>query len=151
MEATATTPESPKRSTRIRAQIPLRLVSLDPSYQFSEPCHTLVVNPQGCGVRVSRPMEPGQVVQIEDLPTGHNAAATVANCVALGTGSKFWLVGLALHQPGNVWGIRPAPPDWDAQPKAMAAAVSAATPASKSSEWPYTQFSRRGEFHPGRR
>src|SRR5581483_6746108 len=150
MDATKASSGPPRRSTRIRAQIPIRLTSLDPAVQFSEPCHTLIVNTQGCGVRVTRPFEPGMLVELGDLPTG-KATATVANCVPLGTGAKFWLVGLALHEPGNVWGIRPAPADWGTEPLAMAAAASASKSASKSGEWPYTEFSPRGEFHPGRK
>jgi hypothetical protein len=153
MDASKTASGPPRRSTRIRAQIPIRLTSLDPAIEFSEPCHTLIVNTQGCGVRVTRPFEPGLTVELSDLPVG-KITATVANCVPLGTGAKYWLVGLALHETGNVWGIRPAPADWESEPIAMAAAAGASTVSttqSKSSEWPYTQFSPRGEFHPGRR
>ena len=151
MEGKPTSPEAARRSTRIRAQIPFRLTSMDPTVRFSEPCHTLIVNTQGCGVRLTRPLEPGLEVQIDDLPTGQLAAATVANCVPLGTGGKYWLVGLALHEAGNIWGIRPAPADWEAEQKARAAVAAASASSAKSNEWPYTQFSSRGEFHPGRR
>jgi hypothetical protein len=27
-------------------------------------------------------------------------------------GGKFWLLGLALDEPGNVWGIATPPEDW---------------------------------------
>jgi hypothetical protein len=153
MEAPKTSPEAARRSTRIRAQIPVRLTSLDPAIPFSEPCHTLIVNTQGCGVRVTRPFEAGTPVELGDLPTGKVVIATVANCVPLGTGATFWLVGLALQEQGNIWGIRPAPADWGTEPLAMAAAASASTTAAqnKGGEWPYTQFSPRGEFHPGRK
>jgi hypothetical protein len=152
MEESKTSAEASRRSTRIRAQIPVRLTSLDPSIQFSEACHTLIVNTQGCGVRLTRPFEPGTVVELGDLPTG-KATATVANCVPLGTGAEYWLVGLALHEQGNIWGIRPAPADWGTEPAAMVAAAGASNSGSKSKsgEWPYTQFSPRGEFHPGRK
>jgi hypothetical protein len=147
MDPTANSPESQRRSTRIRAQIPLRVTSLDPAIEFTEQCHTLVVNPQGCGVRLSRPLEPGVLVRLGELPTGQAATARVANCVPLGDEGKYWLVGLRLDQPANIWGIAPAPADWGSEPKAMAAV---AMPAKKG-EWPYSQFSRKGEFHPGRR
>ena len=153
MDASTTSSGPARRSTRIRAQIPIRFTSLDPAVQFSETCHTLIVNTQGCGVRVTRPFEPGLTVELSDLPAG-KVAATVANCVPLGTGAKYWLVGLVLHEPGNVWGIRPAPSDWELEPIARAAAAGAGAKGSsqnKPGEWPYTQFSQRGEFHPGRR
>jgi hypothetical protein len=47
MDAAAKTTDAGRRSTRIRAQLPLRVTSLDPALQFSEHCHTLVVNVQG--------------------------------------------------------------------------------------------------------
>lgn len=150
MEANAKSSETGRRSTRIRAQIPFRLTSLDPAIQFSEPCHTLVVNAQGCGVRLARPMEPGVPVRLDELPGDRQVTAQIANCIPLGTDAKFWLVGLALDQPGNIWSIHPAPADWGSEAQAAVATAAAAIPA-KENEWPYTQFSNKGEFHPGRK
>jgi hypothetical protein len=155
MEPSATSSEASRRSTRIRAQIPLRITSADPAVNFSEQCYTLVVNTQGCGVRLGRAAEVGLPVEIETI-TGHKFPARVANCVSLGSDGKYWLVGFALDEPGNVWGINPAPDDWG-QPKAMAVAASSVAASSgpanpsKKGEWPYAQFSQRGEFHPGRK
>ena len=152
MESKETSYEAARRGSRIRAQLPLRVTCLDPSSEFTERCQTLVVNPQGCGVRLSRPLQPGLQVDLDELPTGQTVGALVVNCVPLGTGGKFWLVGLALEQSGNVWGIHPAPADWDVEPIAIAAAAATATAApAKKNEWPYSQFSSKGEFHPGRR
>ncbi|MBZ5600314.1 MAG: PilZ domain-containing protein [Acidobacteriia bacterium] len=150
MDPTEKSLEAQRRSTRIRAQIPLRVTSLDPAVEFTEHCHTLVVNTQGCGVRVSRPLEPGLPVRLDELPTGQTVTARVANCVPLGSEGKYWLVGLGLDQAGNIWGIAPAPADWGSESKAFAAAAAVSNPAKKS-EWPYSQFSRKGEFHPGRK
>lgn len=149
MESTANSPDA-RRSTRIRAQIPLRITSLDPALQLSESCHTLVVNTQGCGVRLSRALEPGVPVRLDKLPGGNSVTARVANCIPLGAENKYWLVGLALDQTGNVWCIQPAPADWCSGPKAVAAVAAAAIP-TKKNEWPYSHFSTRGEFHPGRK
>ena len=115
--------EAERRSTRIRAQIPFRLASLDPAIPFSEHCHTLVVNTEGCGVRLTRPLEPGLPVLLDELPGGTSAPARVASCVPLGTGGKYWLVGLALDEPGNIWCIQPAPADWGIESKPVLAAV----------------------------
>jgi hypothetical protein len=150
MQSTEKSHDAARLSTRIRAQIPLRISSLDPVTQLSESCYTLVVNTQGCGVRLRRPLEPGVQVLLDELPGGESVTARVANCVPLGAENKYWLVGLALDQPGNVWCIHPAPSDWGPEPKAAAAAASASAPAKKN-EWPYSQFSNRGEFHPGRK
>jgi hypothetical protein len=140
--------EAERRSTRIRAQIPFRLTSLDPATPFTEQCHTLVVNTEGCGVRLNRPLEPGLSVLLDELPGGTSASARVANCVPLGTGSKYWLVGIALEQPANIWCIQPAPANWGVEAKPIASAV---PPPKKENEWPYSVFSTKGEAHPGRK
>ena len=150
MESTANSHDHGRRSTRIRTQIPFRLTRLDTDVRTSERCYTLVVNPQGCGVRLSRPWEPGVPVEPDELPCGTSDTARVANCVPLGTEGKFWLVGIALDQPGNVWCIRPEPADWGSETK-VAAPVVVAAPTKKKNEWPYSQFSNKGEFHPGRK
>jgi hypothetical protein len=151
MDSTEKKIDSGRRSTRVRAQIPLRVTSLDPANPFSESAHTLVVNAQGCGIRLSRPLEPGLAVSLEELATRKSVTARVANCVALGAGGQWWLVGVALDEPGNVWGIHPAPPDWGSDAAVNTAAAAAANSPAKSDEWPYRQFSSRGEFHPGKR
>ena len=112
MDSTEEPINSGRRSTRIRAQIPLRVTAFDATAPFSESGHTLVINSQGCGVRLSRPLKPGAEVFLDELPTGKRVTARVANCVPLGAGSNYWLVGIALDQPGNIWGIHPAPEDW---------------------------------------
>ena len=152
MDSTEQPSAADRRSTRIRAQIPLRVTSLDPAVPFSESGHTLVLNTQGCGVRLSRALEPGMAISLDELPGRQSVPARVANCVPLGAGGKWWMVGIALDEPGNVWGIHPAPADWG--PDAAIAAAVTAAPAvtgAKSEEWPFRQFSSRGEFHPGKR
>jgi hypothetical protein len=49
---------------------------------------------------------------MEGLPGNGNVTAQVVNCISLGQYEKFWLIGLALDQPGNVWGITTPPDDW---------------------------------------
>ena len=150
MESTANSHDHGRRSTRIRTQIPFRLTRLDTDVRTSERCYTLVVNPQGCGVRLSQPLEPGVPVELDELPGGTSVTARVANCVPLGTEGKYWLVGIALDQPGNVWCIRPEPADWVREPDVAVPTVVVAAP-TKKNEWPYSQFSDKGEFHPGRK
>jgi hypothetical protein len=139
--------ESPRRPTRIRAQIPIRVRSLDLNPEFAEDCHTLVVNPQGCGVRLTRALEAGCRVVLEDLPGGNHAIASVANCVPLGSDGKYWLLGLALEEPRNIWCIHPAPEDWGEQSESTASVSSPA----RTDEWPYALFSANGEAHPSKR
>lgn len=157
MDSTEKPIDSGRRSTRIRLQIPIRVTSLDPATPFSESGHTLVVNTQGCGVRLSRALEPGMAISLDDLPGRQGVTARVANCVRLGTSGQWWMVGIALDEPGNVWGVHPTPADWDSEAAISAAAgadSSSSNPssnASKNGEWPFRQFSSRGEFHPGKR
>ena len=104
--------EALRKSTRVNAQIPVRVTSLSPFLQVSEECHTVAVNNHGCGVRVAREMELGLPVLLDELPTGQKATASVASCVPLGTDGKFWIVGLELDNTGNIWGLPSAPSDW---------------------------------------
>jgi hypothetical protein len=93
--------------TRIPCEIRLTLMTLDSAHPFYEPCLVVLVNPKGCGMKFSRPLEIGTRVRLEGLPTTRTATAQVVNCISLGEYEKFWLLGLALDEPGNVWGI-----DW---------------------------------------
>lgn len=103
-----------RQGTRVRAQIPLRVTSLDPGESFSEFCHTLLVNPRGCGVRSSRPLKPGSCVRIDDLPGGKTTTARVASILPPGKGSKYWTIGIGLNSPaGNWWCLSPTPRDWE--------------------------------------
>jgi hypothetical protein len=145
MGSGATTYEAMRRSTRLRAQVPVRIVSLNPEVSLSEHCETVVVNCEGCGVRLPQAVEVGLQVSIEELPGGLSVRARVTSCVALG---KDWLVGIELEQRGNVWSIQPAPADWTMGPPSTAAAVPAP---QKKGEWPYAIFSGKGEAHPGRK
>src|SRR5437667_11877069 len=103
-----------RRGTRVRAQIPVRVTSLDPASTFSESCHTLLVNPQGCGVRFARPLEPGLQVRMDDLPGGGSITARVASSLPPPEGSKYWLIGICLDRPGTLWFLGSNPPDWRA-------------------------------------
>jgi len=115
MELSTPMPELVQRrhGTRLRAQIPLRVTSLDPGTRFSERCHTMLVNPNGCGIRFPRSLKPGMRVKMEELPTGATVTATVASNVRICDQGKYWLVGLGLDSPRNLWCISPVPPDWD--------------------------------------
>lgn len=101
-----------RRGTRIPCEIQLTLTGCDPHHRFSELCLVVLVNPQGCGVRFGRPIEVGIAVELTGLPVEHRVSAHVVNCISLGQYEKFWLIGLALDEPGNVWGIEAPPEDW---------------------------------------
>jgi hypothetical protein len=143
--------ESPRRMTRVRVEVPLRLATLAPSPLFAEESHTLVVNPQGCGVKLSRALDPGTRVLLDGLPGGAQVTARVANCLPLGTDGRWYLLGLALDTAGNVWGIAKPPEDWTIPDVPVAEPAAPAEDPVKKKNWPYSLFSQRGEAHPGRR
>ena len=101
-----------RHGTRVKAQIPVRITSVDPEVSFGENCHTLLVNPHGCGVRLGHALKPGLRVRVEGLPGGGSAIAHVASNLPPAAGSKYWVVGIGLDAPGNLWFLAPAPTDW---------------------------------------
>ena len=98
--------------TRIPCNIRLTLTTLNSSRPFVEPCLVVLVNPQGCGVKFGRPLEIGIRVRLEGLPATRSVTAEIVNCICVGEYEKFWLLGLSLDEPGNVWGIEKPPEDW---------------------------------------
>lgn len=75
----------------------------------------MLVNPQGCAARVGRPLEIGTAVELVGLPGGAKVTARVVNCIKIGDYASFWwLLGLSLDKPGNVWGVKIPPEDWSA-------------------------------------
>jgi len=137
--------------TRVRVEIPVRVATLAPAPVFAEQSHTLVVNPQGCGVKLSRALDPGTRLLLDGLPGDVQVNARVANCLPLGTDGKFFLLGLALESSGNVWGIHNPPADWSAEDAEIAVPAAPAEDPVKKKNWPYSLFSEKGEAHPGRR
>jgi hypothetical protein len=104
--------KSLRRGTRIPCEIPITLTVLDPAQPFSGACLVILINPQGCAARFARPLEIGAEVRLEGLPAARNVTARVVNCISMGQYEKLWLLGLALDEPGNVWGIQSPPDDW---------------------------------------
>ena len=47
------TAKASRRSTRIRVEIPVSVISLDRTKPFGDRCMVLVVSAQGCGFRAS--------------------------------------------------------------------------------------------------
>ena len=101
--------------TRVPCEIPVVLTSLDPQHPFSRPCQVILANMGGCAVRSPQPLLIGTVVHLNDLPMKKEVVARVVNCISLGEYEKLWLLGLALVEPANVWGIDPEPDDWKQQ------------------------------------
>lgn len=98
--------------TRIPCEIAITLICLDPRDPFSQPCKIILANLRGCAARSPRPVPTGTIVHLNGLPAAAQIAARVVNCISLGEFEKLWLLGLALDEAGNVWGIENAPEDW---------------------------------------
>ena len=147
-----------RRSTRIRVEIPVGVISLDRTRPYGEQVMVLIVSAQGCGFRSSEALKIGTPIMLSNLPGGGSVTATVANCLPLGTDGQYFLIGASLYTHGNVWGIANAPEDWKAAAQDNPVPARAATPASapkltaqKKAAWPYNLFSEDGEAHPGRK
>jgi hypothetical protein len=147
------TPRAARRSTRLRVEIPVSVTSLDRKHPFSAKCVALVVSPQGCGFRASQALPLETPVLLNDLPGGGSASARVATCLPLGHDGKYFLIGVALYNHANVWGITDPPADWNCTAAAAAASAAAVnkTAAKNKNTWPYNLFSGNGEAHPGRK
>ena len=102
-----------RSGTRINCEISIRLGLLDSIHSPSEPCLIILVNPLGCAARTNRPLEVGTRVRLEGLPV-REVTARVVNCISVAGSGNLWLLGLALDEPGNVWGITTPPKDWHA-------------------------------------
>lgn len=158
------TPKTVRRSTRLRVEIPVSVISLDRKRPFGDRCLLLVVSAQGCGFRSSEELQAGTPIMISDLPGGSSVTAHVVNCVPMGSDGKYFLVGASLYTHGNVWGIANPPDDWRvvAENDAKSGAVPPAAPDGKTDRsagaastqkkpWPYNLFSEGAEASLGRR
>lgn len=147
------TPKAMRRSTRLRVEIPVSVISLDRRHPFGERCTLLVVSAQGCGFRASEALHLETPILLSDLPAGGSVTARVANCLPLGNDGQYYLIGAALYTHGNVWGIADPPEDWkiDEKAKPAAEAEAATTPQLKVNKksWPYNLVSDRTTNHTG--
>ena len=151
------TPKTTRRSTRVRVEIPVSIISLDRMRPFAEQCVVLVVSAQGCGFRSARPLQLETPIMLSGLPGGGSVTAWVANCLPLGTDGKFFLIGASLYTHGNVWGVADPPEDWTVAAKDTpshtpeAPADNGPSMTVNKKQWPYNLFSAGAETHPGRK
>ena len=151
------TPKTTRRSTRVRVEIPVSVISLDRQRPFGDRCTVLVVSAQGCGFRSSEPLQVETPIMLSGLPGGGSVTARVANCVPLGNDGKYFLIGAALYTHGNVWGIADPPEDWklaerDTPAKSPEPAPSSApTLQVHKKAWPYNLVPESGGAHSGRK
>jgi hypothetical protein len=161
------TAKATRRSTRLRVEIPLTMISMDRRHPFVAECVALLVSPQGAGLQAPQALPVETPVMLSGLPGGGSASARVANCLPLGKDEKHFLIGVSLYNPGNVWGIAQPPEDWGCAAAAAASNSVAAGSAGSTSAaerlsaapaepnrkeaWPYNLFSGHTEAHPGKK
>ena len=152
------TPKATRRSTRLRVEIPVSVISLDRMRPFAGKCVVVIASAQGCGFRSPQALQLETPILLSDLPGGGSVTAKVANCLPLGSDGKEFLIGVALYNHGNVWGIADPPEDWAAAAEATPAAKPAnGAPAGapkltvNKKTWPYNLFAEGAEAHPGRK
>jgi hypothetical protein len=106
--------ETTERSgTRVPCEIEATLRSADESCPFSEPCRIVLANLQGCVLKIYRALDVGSAVILEGLPAAAKITGRIITSIPLGKHEKaFWLLGVAIDEPGNVWGISNPPEDW---------------------------------------
>jgi hypothetical protein len=137
------TPKATRRSTRLRVEIPMTVVSMDRTRPFAEKCVAVVVSAQGCGFRSSRALPIETPVMLTDLPGGGSVTGRVASCLPLGQDGQEFLIGAALYTFGNVWGIAQPPEDWGLEIPGAAGATAlgepqaSPKPAVATKNWPY--------------
>ncbi|HTS07292.1 MAG TPA: hypothetical protein VMP68_17050 [Candidatus Eisenbacteria bacterium] len=106
-------PERSERGgTRIPCEISATLTIRDAREPFSQQCLIILANLRGCAVRSPAPIPVGTEVWLAGLPAQPEVSAHVVTCISLGQFEHLWLLGLALVEPGNVWGIENVPEDW---------------------------------------
>ena len=137
-----------RRSTRVRARIPILITSLDPAITCSLLCETLIVNAHGCAAKAPQRFAIGMPVRLR-IREGSEATARIVDCQPLGESPSQWVVGIELDKPGNIWGLTPSPEDWArldrgaAQSEAGAAATGRPTLQLKMPVWPLASPSTR--------
>jgi len=142
------TARATRRSTRLRVEIPMTVTSLDRLHRFAEKCVALVVSAQGCGFRSPHPLPLETPVLLGELPGGGSVTGYVASCLPLGAEAKSFLIGVALYNHGNVWGIENPPVDWNSsgETKANPPEPAENPPAvAGRGAWPYNMYSSHGD------
>jgi hypothetical protein len=108
---TAIPSETIRQSTRVPTRILLTIVSLNPYIEFSEACHAVSVNAQGCAMHCQKSIPVATPVLLR-LENGKEARGQVAFCKGSSSNEKLWGLGIVLDKPGNFWGLNPCPKDW---------------------------------------
>ncbi len=100
-----------RRSSRVPANVPVRVTSMEPDAQFSEICETLVVSAHGCALRFPMKVDTGSTLRLQRRG-GRQATAYVVFCQPMGPDGLSFRLGAQLERPENFWGLESFPDDW---------------------------------------
>ena len=102
-----------RRSQRIPQSIPLFVRCLDSPFTFGGNLKTVEVSSHGCVIHALRPFPRGTELRLDILQGNRTTTARVVHSDPIGTGMFLttWTVALELDKPGDVWMVKPPPPD----------------------------------------
>ncbi|HZE25852.1 MAG TPA: hypothetical protein VE083_00625 [Terriglobales bacterium] len=100
-----------RRSSRVPANVPILVTSLEPATHFSEVCETLMVSAHGCSMRSPMKLDAGVLVHFHSKE-GRETTAKVVYCQPLESDRLGWRLGAKLDRPENFWGLKACPQDW---------------------------------------
>jgi hypothetical protein len=100
-----------RRSSRVAANVPILVVSKDPTNRFSEICQTLVVSAHGCLFRSPIRLDSGSVVHFH-TEEGRQNTGRVVYCQAIESDQRTWKLAAQFDRPENFWGLKDHPKDW---------------------------------------
>jgi hypothetical protein len=112
---TSNTSATARRSSRVPANVPILVTSLEPATHFSEVCETLVVSAHGCSMRSPMKLDAGVLVHFHSKE-GRETTAKVVYCQPLESDRLGWRLGAKLDRPENFWGLKACPQDWEKLP-----------------------------------
>ena|SRR5207249_9524040 len=103
-----------RRSQRIPQSVPLFVRCPDSPFTFGGNLKTIEVSNHGCVIHALRPFPRGTELRLDILQGNRTTTARVVHSDPIGTGMFLttWTVALELDQPGNIWMVKPPPPDW---------------------------------------
>ncbi len=113
-----------RRTTRMRCQIPVSLISLDPHLNVELQGQVVVANVHGCCFQSPRPLPPGTPVRLQ--VGNRRAQGHVVNTMPVD--EKSCVLGIDLEDAGNIWGIQNPPGDWGPVLAAFPPGLAAAPP-----------------------
>ena len=90
-------PTALRRSSRVPAELPIRVTSLSGA-RFSEVCKTLVVNAHGCALQTPMRFDTGIPLRFHS-DDGRETTAHVVSCQPLGSGNGSWKLAAKLDRP----------------------------------------------------